>query len=138
MSARRDAVRKRWIVTTALVLMGAVAASACGRRSKPPPPRPASVPADAVWAGGEDGGAFISCLAVGREPTNMFECVVFQEQDGDVVARGRFATRPTFSVSLGELRRSYAAFDGASILLANGATLAPDNSNVPFAQPDQR
>jgi hypothetical protein len=95
------------------------------------------VPADAVWAGGPDGGAFIRCRVVGREPTNAFECVVFGDGAGEVVARGRFVTRPTFDVTLGELRRSYAGFDGSSILLANGVALAPDTS-VPLAQPHQR
>jgi hypothetical protein len=121
---------------TVLVLAVAIGASACSRRVTPPPPRPATVPADAVWAGGPDGGAFISCLAVGREPANTFECVVFGDRDGEVLGRGRFVTRPTFQVSLAELRRSYTAFDGSSILLANGAALAPDTTDVPFARPD--
>ena len=108
---------------------------ACGRRGTPPPPRPVAVPADAVWAGGPDGGAFISCLAVGREPTTTFDCVAFDDGDGDVTSRGRFVTRPSFSITLGELRRSYAAFDGSSILLANGAALAPDGTSAPFARP---
>lgn len=125
----------RW--ASALVLVSAVCVAACGRRASAPPPRPENVPSDAVWASGTDGGAFISCLAVGAEPTNLFECVVFRDRDGDVVARGRFGTRPTFHVGLAELRRSYAAFDGASILLANGAALAPD-TNAEFARPDER
>ena len=131
MSARSHALSRALLVSA---FVGALGVAACGRRGTPPPPRPASVPVDAVWAGGLDGGAFISCLAVGREPTNLFECVVFEDRSGHVVARGRFGTRPTFNISLGELRRSYAAFDGSSILLANGAALAPD-TNVPFARP---
>jgi len=94
------------------------------------------VPADAVWAGGPDGGAFIGCRGVDREPSNAFECVVFGDGAGEVVARGRFVTRPTFHVTLGELRRSYAGFDGSSILLANGVALAPDSSDVPWARPE--
>jgi hypothetical protein len=120
----------------ALLVAGVIGTSACSRRVTPPPPRPASVPVDAVWAGGPDGGAFISCLAVGREPANTFECAVFGDQAGEEVVRGRFVTRPTFHVSLAELRRSYAAFDGSLILLANGAALAPDTTDVPFARPD--
>lgn len=89
-----------------------------------------------MWAGGPEGGAFISCLAVGREPTDVFECGVFQDRSGTVVARGRFITRPTFQASLRELRRSYAAFDGSSILLVNGVALSPDSSSVPFAHPN--
>jgi hypothetical protein len=120
----------------ALLVAGAIGASACSRRVTPPPPRPVGVPVDAVWAGGADGGAFIRCVAVGQERANTFECVVFGDRDGEVVGRGRFVTRPTFHVSLAELRRSYAAFDGSLILLANGVALAPDTTDVPFARPD--
>lgn len=113
----------------------ALSVAACSRRVTPPPPRPVGVPADAVWAGGLEGGAFIRCVAAGREPTTAFDCVVFHERAGDVIVRGRFVTRPTFETSLRELRRSYAAFDGSAILLVNGVALTRDSGHVPFAGP---
>jgi hypothetical protein len=80
------------------------------------PPRPSSVPEEAVWAGGPDGGDWILCQEV---PTRgSFRCEVFGEVTGRSVARG------VFVLTTGPVAASF--YDGVRIYLKDGRTLEPD------------
>jgi hypothetical protein len=51
------------------------------------PARPTGVPAEAVWSGGPDGGAWFQCAALNDDE---FNCTVFADTTGDVVERGHY------------------------------------------------
>jgi hypothetical protein len=53
-----------------------------------PPERPASVPSEAVWAGGLDGGSFISCEIDAARNVNI--CTVYDDSAGEVMEHGDF------------------------------------------------
>ena len=92
----------------------------CGQQQ--PPKRPAGVSADAVWAGGLDGGSFIMCEIDSR--LNVNKCVVYNDFTGQVMEKGDFrlknegrAARPE------ELKYTWADW-GGMIGLANGKVLS--------------
>jgi hypothetical protein len=65
---------------TAVLLSGAIAST---------PARPATVPQQAVWAGGADGGSWILCDRISKEPWGpVFQCTIYDDYSGSVVARG--------------------------------------------------
>ncbi len=101
------------LVTSALTL----GVAACKPVPAMPPPRPASVPAAAVWAGGPDGGAWIQCTPAARD----FDCTIFHDS-GDVWTKGRFRAEPASAAGKG---LQYNAYDGELIHLLNGEQLVP-------------
>jgi hypothetical protein len=107
------------LVVTALI--GLVLLHGPGRVS--PPPRPASVPSDAVWAGGASGGVFIRCLPVPGDSA-LLRCEIFNDFTGDRWARGLFRLAAGGRIDFDPAdARSYGAFDGAEITLSDGRTL---------------
>ncbi len=67
---------------TAILLPGAVASA---------PARPEIVPKEAVWAGGADGGAWILCDRISKEPWGpVFQCMIYDDYAGSVLARGLY------------------------------------------------
>lgn len=101
---------RKLLLTSALTL-------ACTRAPEGPPPRPASVPAGAQWAGGPDGGAWVLCTRMARD----FDCTVFHES-GDVWEKGRYRAEPPVAAGSGPV---YSAFDGERIYLVSGGQLVP-------------
>jgi hypothetical protein len=86
-----------------------------------PPKRPGSVPAEAVWAGGADGGAWILC----KEDRSKNLCSIYNESSGDLWVRGYFVLEgKTQGVPNTELR--YDFFDGERIGLYDGRVLVRD------------
>jgi hypothetical protein len=81
-------------------------------RSYAPMHRPKSVPENAAWAGGPEGGAYIDCYY--NKLTGFDECTTYNDWTGDAIVSGSFvldgqsrgATPP-------ELRYSW--FDGERI-----------------------
>ena len=63
-----------------LVLLGAC------RRHTEAPERPRSVPAQAVWVGGSDGGVWVRCFPDGE----IDRCVVYGDPGGAILLRGEF------------------------------------------------
>ena len=53
-----------------------------------PPPRPQGVPAEAVWAGGLDGGSWILCG--GDTTRNVNTCSVWNDQNGALAETGDY------------------------------------------------
>lgn len=87
--------------------------SACRPRA---PKRAVGVPKDAIWAGGQDGGAWIRCTVDRRK--NVNSCEIFSDTTGRRVAAGEFVLRDERRAALeGELR--YSGTDYDSIFLAN-------------------
>lgn len=119
-----------------LALGIALAAIYCGHSD---PARPATVPAEATWAGGVDGGAWIQCGVRYKEPATVYECSIYSEGRGDLNTKGRFVFvrcdpngRCTPGISL--MRRPrFEAFDGVRLYLASEEFLVPDGEiDYPF------
>jgi len=111
---------------TVLLLFFLVIVTSCMNHVSPPP-RPKGVPADAVWAGGADGGSFIKCY---YEPsTRLNFCTVYNDFTGKIEAEGRFTIRGSMrpeDVS----QFSFSGFDGKKIYLKDGSILIPTDDVV--------
>lgn len=101
-----------------LVTFAALLSCAC---RKVPPDRPAGVPPQAVWAGGLDGGSFILCGIDSKKDVN--NCVVYNEDTGQVMDRGAFRLRTeNRAARTEELQYNWADWNGM-IGLADGQVL---------------
>lgn len=89
-------MKLQWTMLLALVAfcLGFLANGALGgvsRKELPDSPtRPRSVPAEALWAGGPDGGAWVDCT---QSPTGSFHCEVFADVTGALIERGEFSLK---------------------------------------------
>jgi hypothetical protein len=115
-----------------LWLLAAGAAYACTLAPPQPPPRPAGVPVEAVWAGGVDGGDWLLCVPEVAAPKGSFSCRVFSDQTGLLTTQGKHvfaeceangACTPQAEVP-STLR--YEFFDGVTVHLADELALVPD------------
>lgn len=83
---------KHWIpLIVAALVIGFVAGAFLVRVSSEPlrvPLRPSTVPGDALWSGGADGGAWFLCYA---HDDKRYECTVYADMTGDVVEQGVYA-----------------------------------------------
>lgn len=95
--------------------------SACTvERISSEPPRPESVPKEALWVGGPDGGAFLTVNPSGK---NRYAVQVFSES-GDRLFRGtmtldRDVEKPFAYADV----NAYSAWDGQRVLLVDGRSL---------------
>lgn len=98
--------------------------------------RPSTVPATAVWAGGADGGAWITCMPLDRKPYR-YRCFTYNDQSGSIWAEGEYVLRSaqwnektkgaSFSpVADVPTQLKYTSFDGEIIRLAHPLVLVPD------------
>jgi hypothetical protein len=107
------------------------------------PPRPGNVPQSAVWAGGVDGGAWIDCRFIYKEPFPAYECSTFND-DGTPWTIGTYVLvdvrRAGATVSYapkGELARvgpsEYLGFSGTFVHLTGDRALVPHGTiDSPF------
>ena len=104
-----------------ILLLAVVAvAVSCGYR-KVPPDRPTNVPAQAVWAGGLDGGSFVHCEVDSSRDVN--KCTVYNEDTGQVMEQGDFRLKTEGRAArVEELKYTWADW-GGMIGLADGQTL---------------
>lgn len=92
--------------------------TAC-QRPVVPPARHAGVPPEAVWTGGVDGGAWVAC----KGPfSTEYDCKVFHDHTGEVVASGRFTFVGPGSPPDARLLE-FNGFDGDAIHLNSGRSL---------------
>jgi hypothetical protein len=104
----------RWKISAAFLLSG------FGCYTEPSPPqRPKTVPADAVWAGGPDGGRFIRCDILAEAN----DCVVHNDSTGDVEMSGKFVLSDTRKPATREELRYDGSPDGERIFLKGGGYL---------------
>jgi hypothetical protein len=117
------------MITLGLVVVSALIASGCKPVVRNAPPRPSSVPQDAVWSEGADGGNWFKCDSA-KADSGIYWMSVYFESDGRVWVQGSFSLEgswiPTDSL---EQRISY--FDGYRIGLMDGRVLKPQNVVAP-------
>jgi hypothetical protein len=93
------------------------------------PTRPRGVPADAVWAGGREPGAWINCEQTTKEPYAAFRCAIYR-RSGQPWASGHFihARRENgqwVAVGAPFVNPAPYAYDGTLILRRDGTALIP-------------
>lgn len=71
------------------------------------PKRPPTVPLEASWIGGVDGGVWVSC---DRATANILKCRVFSEDGGGVLQAGEYQSRQALKLS------DLNAFNGRTLL----------------------
>jgi len=86
-----------------------------------PPDKLQSIPSEAVWVGGIDGGAWYLCKKISSYKA---DCIIYNDNTGEVWESGIFSTK---NGSLEEIdflnSKSYREFNGDRLLLSNGAIL---------------
>jgi hypothetical protein len=107
----------RLTTSVSAVLVSIATLFTCGC-SIAPPPRPANVPASAVWNGGQDGGVWIDCKA----DTEANLCTLFNEYSGVVIVTGRFQLRGVNRAAT-KPELDYHFTDFVRIYLRNGLVL---------------
>lgn len=128
---------------TMLALIAASWISATCQGTSVPPKRPSAVPATATWAGGADGGAWFLCDR--SADSTLFECKVYSDFDGSLLAQGNYALRAVSwtSESQGPVYQevsvlpaiAFRSFDGHVIRLQNQFVLLPHGViDYPFGE----
>ncbi len=88
-----------------------------------PPIRPPTVPQEAIWAGGFDGGVFIDCEgATGGK--SCYDCVIYFDHSGEIWMRDIYCL-DTGAIALDSLRSVYSGFNGYEMALKDGRRLVP-------------
>ena len=82
---------------------------------------PAGVPSYAVWAGGEDGGAYISCTA--NLPRNANYCRVWNDYTGELVESGDYQVKMQRRGTTQKELKFLGASQNGEIYLQNGLAL---------------
>lgn len=98
-----------------LLLVCLAAATACRRVG-----RPQGIPATAVAVGGPKHSQFIDCAHVSGSD---FDCNVFSETQGQLIATGRFRLVPASAPFNFVDAKEYLDFDGTNIALTHGRRL---------------
>jgi hypothetical protein len=120
-----------------LIMSAALAAflAACG--TCPPPQRPTGLTSGAHWAGGCDGGVWITCSSDAQESFTAFGCQVHDHPAGALLATGPFALAEVVRARDGSTRfrpqaaafaeppAQYLGYDGTAIALPDGRFLVP-------------
>ena len=108
--------------TVAMIFVAIKLCIGCQDAELRPAHYPAGVPSYAIWAGGADGGAYISCTS--NLPRNANYCRVWNDSTGEVAESGDYPLQMQHrGASQDELKFSDADFDG-EIYLQNGRTLS--------------
>ena len=109
------------------ILLGLVGCS-----GSPDPARPNSLPSTAVWAGGADGGAWIDCHPIAKEPHAEYECTTYQESgviwsSGHFIVAERRDNRYEYpaAVVFPQAPSRYEWYDGRQICVQEGRFLVP-------------
>ena len=109
---------------SALALLGKYV----GRAPVSPPPRPESVPPDAVWLGINKGDWF-QCLLMSNFP-NVVNCTIYNDAQGEKISSGPYEWKPddgqnTVLVRVPRLK----SYDGR-VIGAQGGRLMPIGTHI--------
>jgi hypothetical protein len=114
--------QREMTLRAAAIVFGAISLCiGCKDAELRPKHYPAGVPSYAVWAGGADGGAYISCTV--EPPRNLNYCRVWNDFGGELIESGDYQFLVQHRLARqSELKYLGADFDG-EIYLQNGLTL---------------
>ncbi len=126
-----------------ILVFAVIVGVGCSSRGSEVPARIKEIPAEAVWAGGPDGGAWILCERK-PESEDRYRCKIYNDHSGDIWASGEFVLRkyswdkkekrPLYSlVDKLPQKLRFSSFDGNDIRLRESLVLLPDGwINYPF------
>src|SRR6266702_857354 len=113
------------ITALAITLSAITLCAGCKDAELRPANYPAGVPSYAVWAGGADGGSYISCTV--DQPRNVNYCRVWNDYTGQLVESGDYQFLDQHRLATqDELKYRGADFNG-EIYLQNGWNLTKLN-----------
>ena len=110
-------MKKRW---AGLILLITVFLAAYAKSEFAPPPKPATVPAAALWVGGVDGGVFVHVSPLKEK--GLFAAAIYFQDGSGLWYKGKLkhiGDAPFDPASAA----SYSAWDGDNLLLRNGDRL---------------
>ena len=114
-----------FLFSTVLLLI--LITSACTSHSNEPQ-HPPSVPKEAFWLGGSDGGAFVLIHKDPRDPPNIYQAQIFYHH-GENWYSGPLAASKKDQESLSITNRNiFLGWDGEALILTNGRELRPPQS----------
>lgn len=106
--------------------VAALLGAGCRDVGLPPPERPKTVPANAVWAGGPDGGNWFNCKKIAKKW--HYECSVYADFDGQLVDGGEYVlksvhwdeeNKEAIVEEMDKLTINFNGFDGHAVMLTN-------------------
>lgn len=108
-----------------ILLMTAVLALVGCRGSSPPPPRPAAVPAHAIWVGGAGGGVFLVLDSKVGDPKRVYDAVIYYQDSGDIWFKGKLRLSAPGEIEPRSYRdpKFFSGWDGDTLYLADGRYL---------------
>ena len=102
------------------------------------PTRPPKVPDNTVWAGGLDGGAWIRCDRISKEPWGpVFKCTTYNDQTGEVWSRGLYVVGYFENQTFHRVQRydgkpRYTSFDGEVIHIESKNLLMVPHGEIDY------
>ena len=109
-----------------LLLFYCLSCGGAGSGSAEPEKRPKAVPAEAIWAGGPDGGSYVLCTVDQAKDVNR--CEVWNDYNGDLIESGEYRLREQKRAAQPSELVYVFADRGGRIELKNGMVL--ENSRV--------
>ncbi len=99
------------------------------------PARPESVPEEAMWIGGIDGGAWVVLTKPAHEPDHIYHAEVYGDQAGDPWYIGRLEVIPSTQPNVPlDQPDAYGVWDGDQLLLQDGRSMRAIDPFDPFDQ----
>jgi hypothetical protein len=87
-----------------------------------PPPRPRGVPAEALWAGGVDGGDFIQLSPA--KAAGIYSAKIYNDHSGELDFRGALRlSKPSAAPIDVNDPKTYSGWDGETLHLRDGRSL---------------
>lgn len=105
---------------------------ACSQASSPPS-RPNTVPQQAMWIGGLDGGAWVVVSKPADQPPHIYYGEIYGDQAGDKWYVGRLELQPANGPVLDmDNPETFSVWDGDNLLLKDGRVLKAMDTFNPF------
>ena len=119
--------RIKWILVVLAIMV-----VSCSSQTQEPA-RPATVPNEAMWIGGVDGGAWVLLRKQENQPEYYYYAEIYGDQAGDPWYIGRLEVVPHSrpEVPLGN-PGAYGVWDGDNLLLEDGRTMRAIDKFDPF------
>jgi hypothetical protein len=125
-------IKLRWFAVCCfyLFVLSIIVTVSCKPVARRTPPRPDSVPQDAFWSGGVDGGNWYKCDSAQAGP-RLYWLTIYFDFDGRIRARGSFRLQEGVWIAPDSLVLDIRYYDGHLVGLADGRVLYPRNVVAP-------
>jgi hypothetical protein len=114
------------VLSLTLLTLGQLMGSGCKVSKVQAPQRPDSVPKDAFWSGGPDGGSWFRCDSF-QIDSGLYWLSIYNEGDGQIWEKGPFVLKGK-PISPDSLGRVIAGYDGDRVHLVDHRFMVPGDS----------